>query len=262
MTTEFNQDRNALVRTEQPLRDIKTSGSAEIAGGEYGEIHVSGSARYSGDISCRELHTSGSLKGEGSITVAEDLHVSGSCKCAGNVTASEVHVSGSATVDGAISCAEELHISGAVRCRSIAAKEVKVSGRVETVGDVEGDFVKLSGGGTIGGLLNAENIEIRADNNLVSGTKLFIGSIGGSTIRVLLSGGGFFRRAVGRNHRFAPFLVTESIEGDDLELDTVRTVRVSGRDVVIHSGCEIKTVEYSGTLTVDEGAEVGETVKL
>lgn len=261
MNMEYNQ--NAVVRTEENLPDVKISGSGKFAGGQYGVIHVSGSGSYQGDVICREVHASGSLKGEGRITAAEEFHVSGSFKGVGDLTAAELHISGSATVGGAVSCREEVHASGAVRCQSMAAKEIRISGRIETAGDVEGDEIRISGSGTIGGLLNAENIEIKASDGLVAGSKLTIGSIGGSTIRIFPAGpGGFFRRVIGRPQRLAPFVITESIEGDEIDIDSVRAVRVSGRDVVIHAGCEIVTVEYSGTLQIEDGAEVGEQRKI
>ena len=261
MTVDMNQNVPAV--PEENLPDVKISGSGQIAGGNYGVVHISGSGHYSGDIRCREVHASGSLKGEGSITVSEEFHVSGSFKGVGDLTASEVHISGSAAVGGAVSCREELHTSGSVRCQSITAKNIHVSGRVETAGDVEGDEVRISGSGTIGGLLNAENIEIKASDGLAAGSRLLIGSIGGSKVRVTISGaGGFFRRVIGRNPRSVPFVVTETIEGDEIDIDSVSALRVSGQDVVIGSGCEIKSVEYSGSLIIEEGAVVGEQRKI
>ena len=261
MSNDFNV--NLPVVPEEKLSDVKISGSGQIAGGNYGVVHVSGSGHYSGDIHCREVHASGSLKGEGAVTASEEFHVSGSFKGVGDITALEFHVSGSAAVGGAVSCGKEFHTSGSIRCQSIAAKNIHISGRIETAGDVEGESVIISGGGTIGGLLNAENIEIKTSDALVSGGKLLIGSIGGSSIRVTASGAGsFFRRIIGRNPHAAPFVVTETIEGDEIDVDSVSALRVSGKNVVIGSGCEIKAVEYSGSLVIEEGAQVGEQRKI
>lgn len=59
-----------------------------------------------------------------------------------------------------------------------------------------------------------------------------------------------------------PFtLEVETIEGEDIDLESTKAELVRGRNVVIGAGCEIERVEYSGTLTVDKAAKVGEQVK-
>ena len=53
-----------------------------------------------------------------------------------------------------------------------------------------------------------------------------------------------------------PFVVTDTIEGDEIELDGVRAKRVSGKNVRIRRNCEIDRVEFSDSLEIEEGAVV------
>lgn len=57
-------------------------------------------------------------------------------------------------------------------------------------------------------------------------------------------------------------LEVETIEGDEIDLEGTKAELVRGKTVVIGAGCEIERVEYSGALTVDKAAKVGEQVKV
>lgn len=48
-------------------RSLHTSGAMHIDGGDYADVHVSGSLKVSGDLRCDELHCSGSTKIDGSM---------------------------------------------------------------------------------------------------------------------------------------------------------------------------------------------------
>ena len=264
------------------LPDQHISGSGTFGPGAYNEISVSGSARYTGAVSCRSLHVSGSLKGDGSITAAEELHCSGSLKGTGDLAADDLSVSGSlktdgsvsagtkAKVSGSISCGE-LHggivkVSGSTSCTTLTGSVVKISGMIRAEKDVEAESVMISGAGYINGLLNAEDIMIGSEESFSLGLfsagtdTLKIGTIGGSRIRILRQPrkGLFFRQ---KEADRLCFVTADTIEGDEIELDGVQAECVRGQNVTIHKNCRIGRVEYSGSLTVDSGAEVGEQVK-
>ena len=268
-----------LVTTDsKPLPDQKISGSGTVIGGEYNKISISGSGKYTGDIVCREFHASGSAKGDGSITASEEIHCSGSLKGTGDLKSGDIRVSGSAKMDGNVTGTEEIKVSGSltgkeikggsvkvsgsVSCNSLSGTEVKISGGIRVEKDLEADHAIISGSGYIHGLLNAEVVEIGDSDGLVisfgsdAGT-LRIGAIGGSSIHISKKGAhGLFFRKTAQNESSRCFVYTDTIEGDEIELDGVQADCVRGHNIIIHRNCRIGQVEYSGTLEVEDGAEV------
>ena len=102
----------------------------------------------------------------------------------------------------------------------------------------------LSGAAEIGGLLNAETVEISANR------AVHISAIGGGTIRVLQKDTatvlGIFRTSPGCAR-------IGSIEGDNVELENVEAEIVRGKYVRIGHGCRIGTVEYGKDLEAEPG---------
>lgn len=102
----------------------------------------------------------------------------------------------------------------------------------------------MSGAVQIGGLLNAETVEISTN------PAVHIHAIGGGTIRVLQKDTttflGIFRTSPGRAR-------IGSIEGDDIELENVEADIVRGKYVRIGHGCRIGTVEYGENLEAEPG---------
>ena len=134
-------------------------------------------------------------------------------------------------------------VSGGIHCR-----EITISGScTASDGDVEAETFKSSGKLQIDTLLNAEHVDITP----TSGSH--IGSIGGSSIEITrLTEHGFalFRsKAAGS----VPLIVIDSIEGDNIRLESTSAKVVRGKDVVIGIGCRIDRVEYTGTLDAADG---------
>ena len=102
----------------------------------------------------------------------------------------------------------------------------------------------MSGAVQIGGLLNAETVEISTN------PAVRIHAIGGGTIRVLQKDTttflGIFRTNPGRAR-------IGSIEGDDIELENVEAEIIRGKYVRIGHGCRIGTVEYGENLEAEPG---------
>lgn len=111
-------------------------------------------------------------------------------------------------------------------------------------GDIEAETAALSGAVEIGGLLNAETVEISAN------PAVHIHAIGGGTIRVLQKDTttflGIFHTSPGRAR-------IGSIEGDNIELENVEAEIVRGKYVRIGHGCRIGTVEYGEDLEAEPG---------
>ena len=208
------------------------SSSGEIAGGEYGEIRVSGGAKMTGDVVCDTLHVSGGVKAAKDLTCGE-LRASGSLKVEGTLTAAAAKISGGVKVQGTVKITEQLSLSGGLK----------------TGGDVSAERFSCSGKVEIPGLLNAETIELSI------GSRCEVENIGCTTLKVKKDFTGF---RIGAK----PCLKTESIEGDTIELEYTEAEVVRGKNVTIGKKCRIGRVEYSETLDIRDGGEVEEQGKV
>ena len=208
------------------------SSSGEIAGGEYGEIRVSGGAKMTGDVVCDTLHVSGGVKAAKDLTCGE-LRASGSLKVEGTLTAAAAKISGGVKVQGIVKITEQLSLSGGLK----------------TGGDVSAERFSCSGKVEIPGLLNAETIELSI------GSRCEVENIGCTTLKVKKDFTGF---RIGAK----PCLKTESIEGDTIELEYTEAEVVRGKNVTIGKKCRVGRVEYSETLDICDGGEVEEQVRV
>ena len=248
--------------------EIKIAGAGKIAGGEYDAVKVSGSADAVGEIRTGALSVAGSMKCDSAMVCAGDATVSGSFRSEGNFSAGTLNVNGTLKVGGKANLGKQTKIAGKLSVEEdVRGGEIFVSGQLESGDGVEAEKLTSRGALTIGGLLNADDIEIvygAIGNGLGRGNSS-IGAIGGSHIVVR-------RGSVDKKIRKLPFLskafgqkptvtVTEGIEGDDISLEGVATPRVVGRVVKIGDECKIDTVEYSEALEVSPNAEVKEKIK-
>ena len=218
--------------------DMKISGAGAIGAGEYDNVRISGSAKGEGLILCESFHLSGSFSG-GEIECSEDFHVSGAGKFAGNIKAKEIHVSGAIKTEG-----------------SIKGKEIKLSGAIKTGGDVEAEEIKISGEVNCGGLINAERLYVNLDSTASSTAE----NIGGSKITIEKGkSGGFFCRLLKKSGKF---IVSESIEGDEISIEYTSAKTVTGRNVKIGEKCEIGLVQYSESIEISPKAKIGKCEKI
>lgn len=248
-------------------KNLHTSGALHVDGGDYNEVHVSGSIKVDGNITCETLRCSGATKIGGALDCKGELSNSGSVKVGGAVSLGTARISGSFSCEGDLRCEGSLRASGSVRCGGdlrvgeghfsgacsvgggVHAGSLACSGKLTAEKDVEAEEFQSSGRLEIHGLLNAERIEISAD-----GTS-DVGDIGGGTILVRRDGR-VFCFGIGRRG-----LRVRTIEGDRVELEYTQAKVVRGKYVRIGAGCEIDRVEYSGDLSV-EGGVVREQVRV
>lgn len=218
--------------------DMKISGAGAIGAGEYDDVRISGSAKSEGLILCKSFHLSGSFSG-GEIECSEDFHVSGAGKFAGNIRAKEIHVSGAIKTEG-----------------SVKGKEIKLSGAIKTGGDVEAEEIKISGEVNCGGLINSERLYVNLDSTASSTAE----NIGGSKITIEKGkSGGFFCRLLKKSGKF---IVSESIEGDEISIEYTSAKTVTGRNVKIGEKCEIGLVQYSESIEISPKAKIGKCEKI
>lgn len=240
--------------------DMKISGSSTMPGGEYGRVSISGAGKVQGSLKCEEMHCSGASNVQGDVDCAGELCTSGAGKVAGSVrcgsltasgtfSAQTVQVEGLASVSGSLRTeqaltADELRASGSLEAGSVHCRALRSSGSCRVNGDVEAETAVLSGAVQIGGLLNAETVEISVN------PAVHISAIGGGTIRVLQKDTttflGIFRTSPGCAR-------IGSIEGDNVELENVEAEIVRGKYVRIGHGCRIGTVEYGKDLEAEPG---------
>ena len=235
--------------------DMKISGSGHIAAGEYENIRVSGSAKLAGPIRCQSFHCAGSSHVTGDLEAQQDICISGSAHFDGNAAAQEIKVSGSAAIDGNCTSTDDMQIAGSMRCGGdIKGNSIRTSGSL-CVTNMEGEDVNICGKLICQGLLNAENIDIKLFGSISE-----IGSIGGSNIRVTIERNHpevtrLISKLLGR-HGHVGLTVKESIEGDDIALESVTAKSVIGRVVAIGAGCKIELVQYSEALEISPDAKV------
>ena len=218
--------------------DMKISGAGAIGAGEYDDVRISGSAKSEGLILCKSFHLSGSFSG-GEIECSEDFHVSGAGKFAGNIRAKEIHVSGAIKTEG-----------------NMKGKEIKLSGAIKTGGDVEAEEIKINGEINCGGLINAEKLCVAFDSSADSKAE----NIGGSEIKMSKSISGNLFSLIFK--KLGRFIVSESIEGDKIDIEYTKAKTVTGRNVKIGEKCEIGLVQYSESIEISPKAKIGKCEKI
>lgn len=248
--------------------DTKISGSSTMPGGEYEQVSISGAGKIMGNLRCASLHCSGAAKIQGDVDCTGEIRSSGAGKVEGSAQCESLSSSGAFSVGAGLTVrtlasgsgslqitgqltADEIRSTGSLDAGCVHCRAFSSSGFCKVSGDLEAESAVLTGATEIGGLLNAETVEISANR------AVHIRAIGGSSIRILRKDAsaffGLFRAGSGCAR-------VGSIEGDEIELEDVEAEIVRGRNVHIGEGCRIGCVEYSGTLTAAPGT-VGKSVR-
>lgn len=233
--------------------DLNISGASVMPGGDYGTVRISGSGKINGNLRAETLRCSGAANVLGDVVTGE-LDCSGSCKIEGNLEVQTAHISGGFQTKGNVS-GGEFHLSGGVKTEgSLHCQQLLMSGDLNVEQDVEAEEVRLSGRAAIGGLLNAETIEIKSFGCST------IKEIGCSSLTVRKNAKeNLVRRLFGYDNANA--LEAGTIEADQADLEYTKADVVRGRDIVIGVGCSIRRVEYTGTCQAADGT-VTELVKI
>lgn len=254
--------------------DLKISGSGSSGGGSYNKVKISGSGEINGHVECNALHTSGASKINGNVKSKEIItsgsakivgdietglmKTSGSSKIAGDVRAKEIRTSGSTKIEGNLKTVE-IEVAGSAHIgENLNAEAVKVSGSVDIGGDCQSGRFSANGMFKIGGLLNGDEIEIQVSGNCRAK------EIGGEKIRVRKNPRDIFgiEWFVKTLFMYKGELAVDSIEGDDIQLEVTKAKVVRGNNITIGQGCDIETVEYTGTLNIIDGGNVKEQRKV
>jgi len=239
---------------EGTRNDLKIAGSTTVAGGIFNRVTIAGQAEINGNLDCIDFKVTGSSEVKGNLK-AETLKVSGSAAIEGNLQSDEVKISGSFTSRGGLSV-KKINISGSADIAGdISAEEVQVSGSLATKSDCEAESFVAMGSVTIGGMLNAGNIDIKHYGS--SRAK----EIGGEHIIVRTHVTLGLHKIIKLFHPPSKF-TAETIEGDDIHLEYTRAKVVRGNNVHIGPGCEVDLVEYKDTFQQDREATVKEQKRM
>ena len=240
--------------------DMKISGSGSIPAGEYDAIKISGSGTIQGNIKCSEMHVSGSANAGGTVECTGEIHVSGACDFDKDIITQSLHVSGAINCDGSLTATDRVYLSGGVNIDGdMKCGTLDAHGGLNVDGDIEAETASVHGNLVCGGLLNAESIEIEIRDGCL------IGSIGGSKIVIRHKKRKFFKNLITisfNDKQVRGIEIQQSIEGDEIDIESVTCPRVSGRTVKIGEGCEIELLQYSECYEIHEKAKVGKIEKI
>ncbi|MEF9992620.1 MAG: polymer-forming cytoskeletal protein [Paraclostridium sp.] len=217
---------------ENKLNSININGMGTYPGGEFDKVSISGNGKIHGNIICNKF----SVSGNGIVT--------------GNIDSEKFSTSGNCKIEGDIN-SKELNTSGSLKClKSINSDKVNVSGVLKVLSDIECEDVYIDGVINCGGFLNCENFDLRIEG------KSTIDEIGASTVNIsyerrLLQS--IFNLLIPKKlYR----LTVNSIEGDNIQLENSYVKIIRGKNIKIGADCNIDTIEYSGTIEVDDRSKV------
>lgn len=144
---------------------MRISGSGTLSAGKIDdELHVSGSAKIKGNFECNGFQSSGSLRGEGNLTIHGDMKSSGSFRLKGSLHGDgNAKSSGSMAVGGEILVKGTLVNSGSLRTenRVEALQGINVSGSAHIKGGVSSQkMIKISGSSIIHGDVSSNDVSL------------------------------------------------------------------------------------------------------
>lgn len=223
--------------------EIRVSGSGRLPGGiKVGSVKGAGSISVGGDIEANEMHFSGSASIMGSVRAAS-LTASGSFRADGGATGGSMRVSGSCKIGDEVQLGDSLVANGSLSVQ----------------GDVDaGELVELDGCFDIDGKLTTSTFRVelsRSESYIREGIQadhVDVRKADGPEDFVLfglpISEGGV---------REGELITTDIVGREEVYLENVRCDNVTGKDVTIGEGCEIRgRVRYSGTIEVHPEARI------
>jgi cytoskeletal protein CcmA (bactofilin family) len=234
-------------------QDLTMNGSGSSSGGMFQKVKINGDATISNDLDCIELRVNGTNRIMGNV-IAKHIKVNGMSVIEGSVDSETLNINGQIDIGGDLSV-RQLKIHGKSDIGgNLTGDRLEVGGEITVQMDCEAETFNAKGAFTIGGLLNAGNIEI----HLYGPCK--VREIGGETIQIKSTGFGFSIQKIIQSlfPNFEKRLTVDTIEGDDIYLENTTAKYVRGNRVTIGPGCEITSIEYKDHFEQDKGAKIGE----
>ncbi len=237
--------------------NLKIIGNNSASGGQYSDVRIIGDGVVEGDVECINFKSVGDSKINGSVK-ADHLKTVGSISVEGSVESDSIAITGDLRSTGDIRVGDLRVKGGIITKSSIKGDDVRLTGHVEVKNNCEGESFRSNGQLTIGGLLSADDIDIKAYGrsriNEIGGDRIIVrkGPGIGRVIKSALAAAGFR----------SEMLEVNSIEGDEIRLEYTKAKVVRGKDIVIDGGCNIEIVEYKDSLRVHHGATVKQKRKI
>jgi len=207
--------------------------------------------RYSGVGNYSSNEKDVKLDGVGTLSPGtyDSVDIAGVFSCGGDLVMQKLDIDGVFNCTGSLTT-DTLDCNGVANFeQNVRAKHSDVDGAVNVKGDYEGTTIKCDGAIRAQGTISADLIE--ADGFLTAreivGEKVIIRSRRKPFIVIGVTRG--VEKWIGQ---------IELIEATTIELQRkVRAKQVNGHDIYIGAGCEIESIDCSGTLTIDKRAKVG-----
>jgi len=231
--------------------DLHINGFGSANGGQFHQVTINGKGTVNSDIECVVFDCNGSGTVNGNL-MTNKAKVNGNGKIKGNLECERLIVDGTAKVEKNLRV-DHFKVAGKATIGGrVKAEEINIKGKLTVEGDCEADLFKAESHFMIGGLLNADHVDIKIFGECKAK------EIGGQTILVKHKAPliGLFKTFIQTQ------LETECIEGDKIELENTKAAVVRGNHVTIGAKCEIGLVEYTGELSVDKKAIVKEYRKV
>ncbi|KHD86799.1 hypothetical protein NG54_01725 [Heyndrickxia ginsengihumi] len=227
------------------------NGIGSSNGGSFEDVLVNGVGTINGNIECEHMESSGKGHFKGNI-VSESIKVNGTASFGGAISGEKIDIEGSVKIKKNVQV-HLLKVSGnSTFGESVRGESINIEGRISITENCDAEQFHARGPIKIGGELNGESILIEPYGNCS------IGEIGGQSISV--------KQSARLSHWLKPFftntLSVNSIEGDEIELESTIAKMVRGKNIKIGKKCEIDLVEYSDTFEVDNDADVKEYRKV
>ena len=209
--------------------DIKTVGVGTVNQGTYGKISTSGVCTAKGEIAADEIKSAGVFTAKDHVSAGK-IKTGGTATFAKDLDATNAEFSGSCKITG-----------------KLRARDVKISGGFSAT-DVEAETVTASGNVHVSGEMNVGTLELCSPNTNIA-------TLHADTVKIAISKINWYP------FRGVSVAKIGVVECTDFSAEGVRAEKVSCRNATIGKYCRIKSLEYSGTLTMDPEAEVDEVTK-
>ncbi len=208
---------------EGSMNNYSIEGIGSMNGGQFMDLRIEGVGSNKGDIKADKIVVEGVFKSTGYIE-ANHLDCEGVCDIYGNIRAKRI------TIEGVINMKDN---------QKVEAESMYCEGLLNSGGDLYADSLKVEGCLKVRGVYG-DTIEINSYGKTVNGFKRLLEKINlvNSTCSSKIT----------------------TIEATSIQLSGVSAQTVNGHNIVIGPGCEVDTVDCSGTLKIHESSKVAHII--
>ncbi|HUI30756.1 MAG TPA: polymer-forming cytoskeletal protein [Candidatus Acidoferrales bacterium] len=245
--------------TNSARADLKIIGDNSASGGLYRNAKIIGDSIINGNLDCINFKSIGNSRIEGNLR-SKHVRIVGSVSITGSLETEEVRIDGNVETNGDVN-AGDLVLRGGVDIKGgVKSDDLRMTGYATIRKNCEAETFRSEGPLTIGGLLSADDIDIRIHS------RCKVAEIGGE--RVSIRRGHHSKLANMLKSLFMPpdffkgKLIADSIEGDELQLEDTKAKIVRGKNVMIGDGCEIDLLEYEDACRINGRSTVKEKKRI